>query len=103
MKEYVLDLGLIAFHDWWQVGTVLIFAILYLIVNIIPACIAMYGGVKDKDFLYTPLLFMFMLIPMLGSLPGLHATWCSSDKARKLIIALLYVLIICTIGAVCSQ
>ena len=103
MKEYVLDLGFIAFHDWWQVGIVLIFTILYVMANVIPAFVELYVGIKERDFWYTPLVFMFMLIPMLGSLLGLHFLWDDSEKGKKFLLALLYALIICTIGAVCSQ
>lgn len=66
MNDYVLDLGFIAFQNWWSVAIALIFLVLYVIANIIPACVVLYCGLKNRDFWYTPMMFIFMLIPFMG-------------------------------------
>ena len=103
MKEYVLDLGIIAFHDWWSVGIALIFTIMYVMANIIPACVVLCRGIKEMDFWYTPLFVMMTLIPIVGSLFGLNLLWDESENAERFLLSLIYALIICIIGAVCSQ
>ena len=102
MNNYVLDLGFVAFYNWWQVGIVLIFTVLYMIANIIPACAVMYYGVKERDFWYAPLEAMTMLIPFIGSLFGCHMMWEDNEFVSNFFVASIYGLIICMIGAVCA-
>lgn len=102
MNDYVLDLGFVAFPNWWAVAIALIFLILYIIANVIPACVVVYFGLKERDFWYTPLMFIFMLVPFIGSMCGMYAIWDESERMSKFILLLLYALIFCVIGAVCA-
>ena len=102
MNDYALDLGFIAFQNWWAVAIVLIFLILYIITNVISACIVLYCGLKEREFWYMPMMFIFMLIPFMGSLFGLHTMWDESERMTKFVLLLTYALIVCVIGAVCA-
>lgn len=102
MNDYVLDLGFIAFQNWWSVAIALIFLVLYVIANIIPACVVLYCGLKDRDFWYTPMMFIFMLIPFMGSLFGLYTMWDESERMTKFVLLLVYALIVCVIGVSCT-
>lgn len=102
MGSYVLDLGFFAFPNWWAVAIALIFLILYIIANVIPAFVVVYRGLKERDFWYTPLIFIFTLVPFIGSLFGLYTMWDESEKMTKFVLLLAYALIVCVIGAVCT-
>lgn len=100
MSDYVLDLGFVAFYDWWTVMIALIFFVLYMIANVIPACFVLFCGLKEGDIWYTPMVFIILLIPFIGSLFGLNIMWDESERMVKFITLLLYGLIICMIGGV---
>lgn len=100
MNDYVLDLSFIAFQNWWSVAIVLIFLTLYVICNIIPACVFFYNSLKNEEFWDAPMIFFFMLIPFVGSLIGLYTMWYESYRMTKVILLLIYGLIVCTIGLV---
>ena len=102
MNDYVLDLGFVAFPNWWAVAIALIFLILYVIANVIPACVVVYCGLKERDFWYAPLMFILMLIPFMGSLFGLYAMWDESERMTKFVLLLTYALIACVIGHACA-
>lgn len=72
MNNYVLDLGFVAFVNWWQFGAVTILTILYFTANVIPAFIILYGCLKEREFWHTPLVFMTFLVPIIGSLFGMQ-------------------------------
>ena len=97
MNSYVLDLGFVAFQNWLAVAIALIFLMLYVIANIIPACAYLLYGLKERDFWYTPLVLMLMLIPIVGSLFGLHL-WNESERMKKFLLLLVYGLVVCVIG-----
>lgn len=102
MNDYALDLGFIAFPNWWAVAISLIFLILYVIANVIPACVVVYCGLKEREFWYMPMMFIFMLIPFMGSLFGLHTMWDESERMTKFVLLLVYALIACVIGHACA-
>lgn len=103
MNNYVLDLGLVAFYDWWTVVITLIFFVLYMIANVITACFFLFCGLKERDIWFAPMVCLILLIPFIGSIFGLHMMWDESERMKKFIISLVYGLIICTIGAVCTS
>lgn len=98
MNNYVLDLGFVVFYNWWAVAIALIFFMLYVITSVIPACSALYCGLKEREFWHTPMMFVFMLIPFMGSLFGLSTMWGESERMDKLVLLLVYGLIVCVIG-----
>jgi len=101
MEDCVLDLGYIVFPNWWSVAIALIFLLLYIIANIIPAFDFLYFCLKERKFWEAPMIFFFMLIPFAGSLIGLYIM-SESKIISGVALLLIYGLIICTIGSICT-
>lgn len=98
MNNYVLDLGFVAFENWWQFGAGAILTNMYLTANVVPAFIMLYAGLKNKDYWNVPLVFTLYLIPLIGSLFGMYMMkdLCGWDK---LYLLQLYIFLTIVIGA----
>lgn len=70
MEEYVIAIGNFGFLTWWQVIFAACLVGMYILLNVIPAIMVLYMELRKKKFFEAPLLFAFMLIPLLGTIAG---------------------------------
>lgn len=79
--NYTLDLGFVAFENWWQVSAFTALIILYLILNVIPAIKTLLYCITNKEMiLEAPLFCLAILVPIIGSIMGAIA-WNENNLA----------------------
>ena len=99
MERVVLDLGLVAFNSWAQLGFTVAITILYITFNIIPSFGELIELLKDKDLRWiAPLHSLLILIPFFGTLMGCD-WWGRDNKVIDFVmVPMTYLLLISTIA-----
>ena len=96
--NYALDLGFVAFENWWQVSAFIALIILYLILNVIPAIKTLLYCITNKEMiLEVPFFCLAILIPIIGSIMGAIA-WNENKKVYHIILFAGYMFLISVIG-----